>query len=119
MGKDKTLKKAKSSSTIPVKDSIKTKLITVMLGVAAIPLAISLIISYNTSTSTAKADSLEILAANANHIGALFAGTIDEHFAALETLATSPSTITYLNTHDTDEQDIPDSAMMTQLNAIN
>ena len=48
----------KQSNEISFKDSIKTKLIAILLAVAAIPIIIAVIVSYKTSTGKAKADAL-------------------------------------------------------------
>ncbi|MCR4902945.1 MAG: methyl-accepting chemotaxis protein [Butyrivibrio sp.] len=104
---------------ISFKDSIKTKLIALLIAVTAIPLIIATIISYNTSTAKAKADALELLDANANFVSAEFAGIIEKNVIALQTFATSPSTITYVKTFENGGSDIPEEAMLTQMDAIN
>ena len=116
--KNKTEKTKRTTSTVKVKDSVKTRLITIMALITAVPLIISIIISYSTSTSKAKADALDVLSANANFVESEFAGTIETNIAALQTLASAPSTITYLNTYGQPDAAIPDSAMMAQLDAI-
>ena len=108
----------KTNSNVAAKDSVKTKLITIMALLVAVPLIIAIIVSYNTSTTKAKNDALSVLGANAKFVESEFSGTIEENLAALNTLATSPSTITYLQTYGQEEAPIPDSAMMDQLNKI-
>ena len=122
MGKDKNTKakkeKVQNTSTVSFKDSVKTKLIVLMALIVAIPLILSIIISYSTSTSKAKSDALDILAANANFVESEFAGTIETNIAALQTLASAPSTITYLNDYGNPDAAIPDSAMLEQLDTV-
>nr|MCR5273377.1 methyl-accepting chemotaxis protein [Lachnospiraceae bacterium] len=72
MKKRKKVKEAKPTPAISFKDSIKTRLIAIMILVTAVPLFLAVIISYNTSTSKAKADALELLDANANYVAAEF-----------------------------------------------
>ena len=66
-----------SQSNISFKDSIKTKLILIMVAVAAVPLIISIIISYKTSTSRAKNDALEMLASQANLVEQEYSSVIN------------------------------------------
>ena len=47
-------------SRISMKDSIKTKLIAIMVLVAAIPLIVAVVVSYFTSTDKALADAKDI-----------------------------------------------------------
>ncbi|MCR5581312.1 MAG: methyl-accepting chemotaxis protein [Pseudobutyrivibrio sp.] len=120
MGKKGTLnKKERPNSTISRKDSIKTKLIALMTLVVAIPLLISIVVSYNTSTTKSKADALEILESNANYVEAQYDGLVSENIIALQTFATSPSTIQYLNTYNQEDCAIPDDAMLAQMDAVN
>ncbi len=117
--------KAKSSnakvtkSTVSFKDSIKTKLITIMVAVAAIPLIVAVIVSYVTSTNKAKEDALSLLDSNAKLVESEFAGLVNENLLALETFASSPSTVVYLQAHGTEYQIVPDSDMMDQMKLMN
>ncbi|MBQ7430155.1 MAG: methyl-accepting chemotaxis protein [Butyrivibrio sp.] len=104
---------------ISVKDSIKTKLIAVMVLVAAVPLLLAVIISYSTSTSKAKADALDLLEANGKMVETKFAETVSVNLIALQTMASSPSTITYLQTQGTPDQPIPDEAMLAEMDTLN
>ena len=85
-----------NTRNIKLKDSIRTKLIAAMLLVVIIPLAIAVIISYVTSTNKAKADAQDSLEWQAWYMEDLFAKVIDKNVAAMQTLASSPSTIEYL-----------------------
>ena len=49
-------KAKKSTGGVSAKDSIKTKLISIMILVAAVPLIVAVIVSYITSTNKALAD---------------------------------------------------------------
>ena len=115
--KNKEIKK--NPTGIRFKDSIKTRLIGVMLFVAAVPLIIAIIISYNTSTSKAKSDALELLEANGKFIETKFAEIVSENVIALETFAGAPSTITYIQNHGTPDAPIPDEVILAQMDAIN
>jgi len=96
MGKISKVSKGKRDADVAFKDSIKTKLVAIMVGVAVIPLLISIIISYNNSTSTAKTDSLKLLDSNASFIESEFANVIETNIIGLQALASSSSTITYI-----------------------
>ena len=115
--KNKEIKK--NPTGIRFKDSIKTRLIGVMLLVAAVPLIIAIIISYNTSTSKAKSDALELLEANGKFIETKFGEIVSENVIALETFAGAPSTITYIQNHGTPDAPIPDEVILAQMDAIN
>ncbi len=114
---EKDLKK--EASGIAFKDSIKTKLIGIMLLVAAAPLLIAIIISYNTSTSKAKSDALKLLEANGKYVETKFGEIVSENVIALETFAGAPSTITYIQNHGTPDAPIPDEVILAQMDAIN
>ena len=57
-------------------NSVKTKLIAIMLLIAAIPLIVSVLISYFTSTSKAKADAQKSLATETSMLESEFNTTI-------------------------------------------
>jgi methyl-accepting chemotaxis protein len=115
--KNKEIKK--NPTGIRFKDSIKTRLIGVMLFVAAVPLIIAIIISYNTSTSKAKSDALELLEAKGKFVETKFGEIVSENVIALETFAGAPSTITYIQNHGTPDAPIPDEVILAQMDAIN
>ncbi len=108
-----------NTTTTSFKDSVKTKLILIMALLVAVPLIIAIIVSYESSTSKAKSDALSLMEANANYVEAQFSTIIQNNIIALETFAYSPSTITYLNTVGTEEQAIPDSVILNQMDLIN
>ncbi|MCR4744006.1 MAG: methyl-accepting chemotaxis protein, partial [Lachnospiraceae bacterium] len=100
-------------------DSIKTKLIFIMVSLIVVSLAIAVSISYVTSTTKAKNDALELLDSNANFVESKFADIIDKNVIALESFATAPSTVTYINSYGTEDAAIPDDVMLAQMDAIN
>nr|MCR4757087.1 methyl-accepting chemotaxis protein [Butyrivibrio sp.] len=112
-------KKIKKEGQISIKDSIKTRLIGIMILVAAVPLIIAVVISYNTSTSKAKSDALENLDATGKFVETKFSEVVSQNLIALQTYATSPSTIEYIETVDTDSPSLPDEVMLAQMDAIN
>ncbi|MBQ7431382.1 MAG: methyl-accepting chemotaxis protein, partial [Butyrivibrio sp.] len=105
-----------NSKNIKLKDSIKTKLIAVMLLVTIIPLTIAVIVSYVTSTNKAMADAQDSLEWQAWYMEDMFTKIIDKNVSAMKTLASAPSTITYLQ--DPDAGTIPDEVMLGSMNAI-
>ena len=82
MGKKAQTKSRKTSGTIAVKDSIKTKLIALMAALVAVPLLIAIIVSYNSSTGKAKEDALDLLSARASGVEAEFSEMVEEYFNA-------------------------------------
>ena len=119
MGKKAQTKSRKTSGTIAVKDSIKTKLIALMAALVAVPLLIAIIVSYNSSTGKAKEDALDLLSARASVVEAEFSEMVEKNTSMLEAIATSPSAIAYLETYGTEGQAVPDSAMMAQMDMLN
>ncbi len=116
MSMETTQKKPGNSSSVSFKDSFKTKLITIMILVAAIPLLVAVIVSYVTSTNKARTDSQDIQEWQAWYIQAEFSKILDTNMVAMESLASAPSTIMYMR--DPTAGYVPDSEMLTQLNFI-
>ncbi len=112
-------KTTKGDSEINFFDSIKTKLITIMIGVAAIPLIIAIIVSYSTSTNKAKTDALALLNSNARVVEAEFSRKVDSNVIALQTIASAPSTIAYLSFYGSPEQPITDEQMLEEMDKLN
>ena len=115
----KTKEKEPRAGQVSFKDSIKTKLVAIMVAVAAIPLAIAVIVSYSTSTSKAKSDALDKLDANANFVEAEFANIVEKNVIAMQTFATAPSTITYINGYGGEEEAVPSDVVLGQMDLIN
>ncbi len=115
----KNVKAEHAKSTVSFKDSIKTKLIATMVAVAAIPLIVAVIVSYVTSTNKAKSDALDLLDARANLVESEFSGLVTKNVLALQTFASSPSTVVYLQAYGTEYQIVPDSDMLDQMDLIN
>ncbi|MCR5792783.1 MAG: methyl-accepting chemotaxis protein, partial [Lachnospiraceae bacterium] len=81
-------------------NSIKSKLVVLMLLIAAIPLAVSVVTSYITSTSKAKADAKEALQAESNYLQSEFHTVVANTITGLKSLASSPNTIKFVETGD-------------------
>ena len=108
-----------SQSNISFKDSIKTKLIFIMIAVAAVPLIISIIISYETSTSRAKNDALDVLSAQAQLVAEEYSGVINENIVALQTFANSSSTRTYVEQYGTGMNYVPEESVLAEMDMLN
>lgn len=80
----------------PGQKSIKTRLIAVMLAVAVIPLAISLTISYFSSTNKALEDAETSLSWQAQYIGAEFRAVIQQNLDMIESVASNPTTVVFM-----------------------
>lgn len=77
-------------------NSIKTKLISTMILIAAIPLAVAIIVNYANSMSTATKEAEEINQKQVDLIEDEFVGLINQNMKALESLAASPYTIEFV-----------------------
>jgi methyl-accepting chemotaxis protein len=96
-------------------NSVKTKLIAIMLGVAIIPLAIALIVSYNMSTSKAMEDAENTLLAQASYIQSEFNNVIQQNIKALQTCATNANVVYYL---EGNPYGVPDEEMTAAVAAV-
>ena len=103
-------KKSKSqrvyNSGIAFKDSIKTKLISAMLLVATIPLLISIIISYYTSTNKALEDAIDSLEWQAWYVQGAIMNVIQSNESSITAFAESPTTIEYMKGEDVDMSEL-------------
>ncbi len=95
MAKETKEKTPKHANTVAFKDSIKTKLIAVMLAVTIVPLVIATVVSYNTSTNKAIDDAIAALNWQAYFIESEYETIIQKNFAAMQAVASAPSTKTY------------------------
>ncbi len=94
-------KKRSSTNSISFFDSIKTRLISIMLLVAIVPLVIAIIVSYVTSTKKATADAIDALDWQAWYIESSFESVIQKNIIAMQAIAAAPSTKTfYINPTD-------------------
>ena len=108
--------KKKKTSNVSFMDSIKTRLIAVMVLIAAVPLLIAVIVSYISSTNKAVADSQESQEWEAWYIQAEFSKILDSNMSAMKALASAPSTILYMQ--DPSAGTVSDESMLQQMNAI-
>ena len=106
----------KTNGNISFKDSIKTKLISVLLAVAAIPLIIAVIVSYQTSTSKAKDDALNLLESDAKVVEGKYSTLVQQFLMSLQTCAHAQSTIDFIKS-PTNEQ--AKENVLRQLDDIN
>ena len=120
--KEKKVKKSKAQAgTIAVMDSVKTKLILIMALLVAVPLLVAIVISYRNSTTKDKEDALELLSVTGKMVETQFAETMVQNISALQTFATAPSTINYIESQalPPEERPIPDEVMLAHMDAIN
>ena len=113
MGKKNYIETQKQT-TVSFKDSIKTKLIAVMILVAAVPLAVSLIVSYVTSTNKALADAQDALDWQAWYIEEKFHGEIERNVVMTKSLANNPTVLNFMK----HEADIPMDAIVATLASV-
>jgi methyl-accepting chemotaxis protein len=92
-----TKKRAKeTSNSVSIKNSVKFKLIASMLSVAAIPLIISVIVSYVTSTTKAKADAIDSLEWKTWYVESQVQVMFENNKSAITSFADSPSTVAFM-----------------------
>ncbi|WP_294520078.1 methyl-accepting chemotaxis protein [uncultured Anaerovibrio sp.] len=84
------------SKLVSTRDSFRTRLIGIMLLLVFVPMVLSTVISYVSSTDKAEEDAQERLQWQASYMEDLFAKVIEKNVSALKVLATTPSTIVYL-----------------------
>ncbi|MBO4808904.1 MAG: methyl-accepting chemotaxis protein [Lachnospiraceae bacterium] len=92
MGKNTETNTAK----ISFKDSIKTKLIAVMVLVMAIPLIIAVAVSYVTSTNKALADAQDSMEWEAWYIEDRFVTIMEKNVAIISSIAGNPTIINFV-----------------------
>ena len=86
----------KNQSSVGFMDSIKTKLIAIMVLICAIPLIIAVIISYRSSMSKALEDAEEINLQKAEVVENAFMVELEKMMLSLKTAASSPQTRDYI-----------------------
>ena len=104
-----------SKSNISFKDSIKTRLIAVMLAIAIIPLLISISISYKTSTDKAMEDAQDSMEWQAWYIESRFVEIIDRNMDLIRQVGKNPTVTAYIG-HP--EAGIGDDVIMKTLTAV-
>ncbi len=95
-------------------NSVKTKLVGAMILAIAIPLLISMIISYSSSTSKAKKDAQDVLEWQCWYLQAEFGKILDTNMQAMNAVAAAPSTVAYL----TGAADLPPETIMAHLQNV-
>ena len=102
MGKTDKQTRQNGSGNVSKKDSVKTRLISAMLLVAAVPLIIAVVISYITSTTKAKADAIDSLEWQAWYVEASIVTAIENNQSTITSLADSPTTIAFMKGEEVD-----------------
>ena len=78
------------------KNSIKSKLIAIMVAVTAVPLIVAVLVSYYTSTNKALADAQDSMEWQAWYIEDRFASLINTNMSVIKTLASNPTVINFV-----------------------
>ncbi len=89
-------KNKKIESTIPLKNSIKTRLIALLLSVAIVPIIITLIVSYIASSNKIIADAKESLEWQALYLSTAYSDVISKNLDIVNVIADNPTTIAYM-----------------------
>ena len=96
------------------KSSVKTKLIAIMISVALVPLAVSVLISYFSSTNKAKSDAMRDLQWESRFLESEINTIFLKNQTALTSFAASPTTIAFLK-----GEDVNPSLLKKQMERIN
>ena len=119
MGKKKAVETKRTQTGVAFKDSIKTKLITIISLIAAVPIIIAVIISYNTLTTTSKNDALELLASQANAVELEYSNVINQNIVALQAFANAKSTRDFVSAYGTEEQTVSQEEIWNEMDKMN
>ena len=111
--------KQKKRSDISFKDSIKTRLIAIILIVVIVPLALAVLVSYKTATGKAKTDALDLLNSDSKLVESKFETLIHQNLVALQTCASAQSTIDYVKTWDQEGAEEKREIILRQMDEIN
>ena len=115
MAKETNEKKERPKSDISFMNSIKTRLIAVMLGIAIIPLVIAIAVSYKTSTDKAMQDAQDSMEWQAWYIESRFAAIVDYNMNMIRQIGENPTVIAYI---ETPEAGIGDDVIMSTLKSV-
>ncbi len=114
MTKEKKSIKKENRSGVSFRDSIKTKLITIMILVAAVPLIVAVTVSYITSSNKALADAQDSLEWQCWYIQDRFLRIIDNNMNMIRSIADDPTVIQYI----LGSAGIPEDAVLSKLAAV-
>lgn len=96
-------------------NSVKTRLILVMMAVVVIPLVISIVVSYASSINKGLEDAMTINDSQAKIIEESFMSSIDQQLRSLQAIADSPYTIEYIKNAQTRD----DAQMIAYIAKVN
>ena len=96
-------------------NSVKTRLILVMMAVVVIPLVISIVVSYASSINKGLEDAMTINDSQAKIIEESFMASIDQQLRSLQAIADSPYTIEYIKNAQTRD----DAKMIAYIAKVN
>jgi methyl-accepting chemotaxis protein len=96
-------------------NSVKTRLILVMMAVVVIPLVISIVVSYVSSINKGLEDAMTINDSQAKIIEESFMASIDQQLRSLQAIADSPYTIEYIKNAQTRD----DAQMIAYIAKVN
>ncbi len=89
-------KKIKSGGDVKFFDSIRVKLIIIMILVTAVPLVVAVVVSYVSSTNKAMEDAQESLEWEAQYIESCFVNVIEANMNICKAIAGNPTVINYV-----------------------
>jgi methyl-accepting chemotaxis protein len=112
---EKKVSQNSSSNKVSFFDSVKTKIILVMLAVAIVPLVVAIIVSYLTSTKKALADAQDSMEWEAWYIQATLLDRMNQNMNLIMAVGQNPTILAYV-THP--EAGIGDDVIMSTLSSV-
>ncbi len=105
-----------NSTRVSFWNSIRTKLIVVMMLITSVPLIISSVVSYRSATAKAIADTQESLEWQAEYLQETVSNIIETNFASMKSIAEAPTTIEIIR--DPSGETVSREKVMTQLKNV-
>nr|WP_297768918.1 methyl-accepting chemotaxis protein [uncultured Butyrivibrio sp.] len=96
MAKKEKVKKAGNANQVGFTHSIKTILVSFMIGLMAVPLIAAIIVSYVTSTNKALKDAENMQVWEARYLESVFENTVNTNLAIINSIANNPTIIQFV-----------------------
>lgn len=113
------VKKNEKNSEVSFRNSIRVRLPFIMTLLIVVSIAAAVSISYYNSTTKDMNDALKILDSNVKFMESKFETIIQKNVLALETFASSRSTIDYIKKYGSDEEAVEGETILSQMDIIN
>ena len=91
-----------SNKSVALKDSVRTKLIVVMILICVIPLLIATVTNLNSSISKSLEDAETVNLRNASLVQQSYMGEVDQMMSSLRAIASNPDVVKYMTADPAD-----------------